>query len=178
MPHSLSPEPLISAEEIQARVHDLGLEIRHHYGEKEPFVVLGILNGVFMFLADLVRQLHGPVELDFIKAQSYGNQTESQGQVHFSGFDRLDLIGKKVLIVDDIVDSASTLSQLTRLLEEQGVADIKTCTLFDKPSRRKVPFAVHFKGFTIEDHFIVGYGLDFDGRYRNLPAVFRLVTGA
>jgi len=178
MTHALSTEALISADAIQARVRDLARELQHDYGNSEPYVVVGVLNGVFMFLADLLRHLQGPVEVEFVRAQSYGNKTESQGDVRFSGVSHLEISGKRVLVVDDIVDSGATLSKLVGLLEEKGASEVRTCTLLDKPSRRKVPFGVHYKCFTIEDHFIVGYGLDFAGRYRNLPAIYRLVTGA
>jgi hypoxanthine phosphoribosyltransferase len=178
MSHILSPEPLITEAELHARVRDVAHQVNAHYGPEEPYVVIGVLNGVFMFLADLLRHLDGPVEVDFVRAESYGHKTESQGEVRFSGLSRLDLAGKRVLVVDDIVDSGSTLSQLVRLIEEKGASEVRTCTLLDKPSRRKVPFGVHFKGFTIDDHFAVGYGLDFAGRYRNLPTIFRLLQDA
>jgi len=157
MTHSLSPEPLIGAAEIQSRVRAVARDVNAYFGTTEPYVVLGVLNGVFMFLADLLRHLEGPIEVDFMRAQSYGDKTESQGEVRFSGLERLDVVGKRVLVVDDIVDSGSTLSQLTQRLEEMGALDVRTCALLDKPARRKVPFGVHFRCFTIDDHFVVGF---------------------
>lgn len=178
MAYVLSSEPLLTEKTLQTRVVALAREINAYYGEEEPYLVLGILNGVFVFLADLLRHLHGPVEVAFVGAESYGDRTESQGQVQFRGLDKLDCRGKKVLLVDDIVDSGHTLSQLVARLEDIGAAEVRSCTLLDKPSRRKVPFGVHYRGFVIEDHFVVGYGLDYAGRYRQLPAVYRLVNEA
>ena len=175
---TVSVEPLIAADVLRSRVRDLSREVQGHFGADEPYVVIGVLNGVFMFIADLLRHLEGPLEVDFIRARSYGDRTESQGEVLFEGLAKLDLRGKRVLVVDDIADWGSTLSQLLRVLEVCGALSVHTCSLIDKPSRRKVPFKVDFVGFTIEDHFIVGYGLDYAGRYRNLPAVHRLLIEA
>jgi len=138
------------------------------------FVMIGILRGSFMFLADLVRGLYlhdVHPRIDFITLESYGAGTESSGRVRVTKDITLDVRGAHVLLVDDILDTGRTLSFARRWIEEKGAAVVRSCTLLDKPARRVVSFQADCTGFTVEDQFVVGYGLDYDGRYRELPYI-------
>ncbi|MBU1692482.1 MAG: hypoxanthine phosphoribosyltransferase [Verrucomicrobia bacterium] len=141
------------------------------------FVMIGILRGSFMFLADLVRGLYRRdihPRIDFITLESYGAGTESSGRVRVTKDITLDVRGAQVLLVDDILDTGRTLAFARQSISNKGAAGVKTCTLLDKPSRRVVPCRADHTGFTVENHFVVGYGLDYDGRYRELPYIAKV----
>lgn len=159
---------LFTAEEVAQRVRELGAEISRDYAGKTPLVV-GVLKGAVVFLADLVRVLDIPVEMDFIGAASYRNSTESSREVEVYLCPQVK--GRDVLIVEDIVDTGWTLARLRKFLLEQGAASVRVCALLDKPSRRETPVEVEYCGFEIPDCFVVGYGLDYAQRYRNLPFI-------
>ncbi len=165
------PASFIDEVRIAARVAELGVEIRRDIGPDEPVHVVAVLKGAFVFLADLVRKIEGPVTLDFIAVSSYGSDTKSSGQVRLlKDLDR-SLEGRHVIIVEDIVDTGLTLSYLQEILWARAPKSLRTACLLSKPSRRKVEVPVEYVGFTIEDRFVVGYGLDFDEQYRQLPYI-------
>lgn len=160
------------ARRLDALVASLAGECR-----AEDFVMVGILRGSFMFLADLVRLLYRHdvhPRIDFITLESYGSGTESSGRVRVTKDITLDVRGAHVLLVDDILDTGRTLSFARHWIGEKGAAVVRTCTLLDKPSRRVVPCQADHVGFVVEDHFVVGYGLDYDGRYRELPYIAKV----
>ena len=164
-------EVLISESELRTRVAEMGEEIRRGYeGLDGRLLVVGMLKGSFIFMADLVRAIDLHCEIDFMAASSYGNSTESSGQIRITR-DLTNVEGQHLLIVEDIVDSGYTMDYILRLLRGRNPASVKLASLLDKPSRRKVPVHIDYCGFEIEDKFVVGYGLDFAGRYRNLPFV-------
>lgn len=160
---------LIPARRIQRRVKELGEQIRQDYAGQN-LTVVALLKGTFVFLADLVRHMDLPLELDFIGAASYGRGTRP-GKLIFTKDLQLPVAGRHVLLVDDILDTGATLGAVARRLRARKPASLRTCVLLDKPSRRTVPFQADYVGFTIPDHFVVGYGLDYAERYRNLPFV-------
>ncbi len=162
---------LISEEAIQARIAELARQISDDYAGKNPFLV-AILKGAFVFLADLCRHLSIPHEVHFMAISSYGGKvTQTSGVVRIL----MDLVaspeGREVLIVEDIIDSGHTLAYILRNLETRNPADVRVCSLLSKPSRREVDNPVHYLGFEIPDEFVIGYGLDFDEHYRNLPFI-------
>ncbi|GAB7140682.1 hypoxanthine phosphoribosyltransferase [Deferribacterales bacterium RsTz2092] len=157
----------ISEVALQARVSELGKQISADYAEKN-LLVIGILKGSFIFMADLVRAITQPVELSFITLSSYHNASKSSGEVRLSCDVDMSIRGRDVLIVEDIVDSGNTMSYLLKVLQIREPTSLKVCTLLDKPSRRQTPVSVEYCGFQVPDEFIVGYGLDYAGKYRNL----------
>jgi len=160
---------LLSAEEIQARVRVLGEEIRRdHPGDVH---LVCVLKGAFMFMADLIRALPGSTSIDFMALSSYGKSTSSSGEVRLMKDLDSGLEGRDVVIVEDIVDTGLTLTYLQEILRARGPRTLKTACLLSKPSRRKVNVTVDYVGFTIEDKFVVGYGLDYAEKYRNLPFI-------
>ena len=162
--------PLLSEAQIRARVLELGMQLSREYAGKD-LVIVGLLNGVFPFFADLVRSMDLDFDVSFMQEASYGGGMESTGEVHIlKDLDR-SIQGRHALVVEDIVDTGLTLFKVRNLLKDREPLSLKICTLLDKPSRRKVEVPVDFIGFTIEDHFVVGYGLDLDGKLRNLPYV-------
>ncbi|WP_425387445.1 hypoxanthine phosphoribosyltransferase [Desulfovirgula thermocuniculi] len=171
--HPDAERVLITAEEISRRVKELGEEISRDYAGKEILVV-GILKGAAIFMADLVRCLTIPVQLDFMAVSSYGASTESSGVVRILKDLEENIEGLDVLLVEDIVDTGLTLNYLRENLLTRNPASLKICTLLDKPSRRKVQVKVDYNGFVIPDEFVVGYGLDYNGRYRNLRDILVL----
>ena len=160
---------MISEEQLSRRIEELGAEIRERYNG-EPVAVIGVLKGCFLFLADLCRHLHEDVTVDFLGLSSYSG-TASTGVVRLTSDLKVDIQGKNVLIVEDIVDTGLTMQYLLKLLKTREPASLAVCTLLDKPSRRRAPVHVDFCGFSIQDRFVVGYGLDLDERYRNLPYI-------
>ncbi len=160
---------LISDKQIAKRIREMSIEIQSDFKGRE-MVVVSLLNGTVMFLADLVRHLTLPLRLDFMGVSSYGLGTES-GELVFTKELRLDVRGRDVLLVDDILDTGRTLHKVLAKLRALKPRRIKTCVLLDKSTRRVAPVQAHYVGFTIPDHFVVGYGLDFAERYRNLPFV-------
>lgn len=164
---------LISAEQIAAKVAEMGQRISRDYRDKD-LVVIGILKGAVIFLSDLVRAVTVPLCLDFMAVSSYGSSTESSGVVRImKDLDR-SVENKDVLIVEDIIDSGLTLRYLVENLEARKANSVRICTLLDKPARRKTEVAIDYNGFIIPDEFAVGYGLDYNDRYRNLPGVYVL----
>ena len=154
---------------IDNKVEEIARQLERDYQGKE-LIMVGILKGSFVFFADLVRKIHLDFWLDFMIVSSYGDGTTS-GNIRFiKGLDK-DIAGKHLVIVEDIIDSGRTLSFLKKKLQEQGAASVAVCTLLDKPSRRVVDLPVDYKGFEIPDEFVVGYGLDYAERYRNLPDI-------
>jgi hypoxanthine phosphoribosyltransferase len=162
--------PLLDEARIAARVKELGQQISRDYAGKD-LVVVGLLNGVFPFFADLVRAIDLEVDLTFMQASSYHGGTDSTGEVVIKKDMDRPIQGRHVLVLEDIVDTGLTLHKVRNLLLDREPASLAICSLLDKPSRRKVPVKVEYIGFEIEDHFVVGYGLDFDGKLRNLPYV-------
>ncbi|NLY97076.1 MAG: hypoxanthine phosphoribosyltransferase [Clostridiaceae bacterium] len=161
---------LIDKETILKRVKGLGAEITRTYEGKELLVV-GVLKGGFIFMADLVREIRCKLQLDFISVSSYGNSTESSGIVRIIKDIETNIANKHVMLVEELIDTGLTLSHLKQLLYTRKPASIKICTMFDKPSRRKINLEVDFIGLEVPDYFIVGYGLDYSESYRNLPEV-------
>lgn len=161
---------LLSEEEIAAKVKELGAQIAKDYADKNPLIV-SVLRGSFVFMADLVRAIDVPCTVDFMSVSSYGSGTTSSGEVKITKDFDVSIEGRHLIIVEDILDSGRTLSYLMKTLKARGAASIALCTFLDKPERRVVPVEVAYKGFTVPDAFIVGYGLDYDQRYRNLPYV-------
>ena len=159
----------ISAADIRARVQAIGEEIRRDHPDGVHLVC--VLKGAFVFLSDLARAIGGTVTLDFIAVSSYGSGTESSGQVQLLKDLDSPLEGRDVVIVEDIVDTGLTLTYLQDILRARAPRQLKTACLLSKPSRRKVDVHVDYSGFTIDDKFVVGYGLDYDERYRNLPDI-------
>jgi hypoxanthine phosphoribosyltransferase len=160
---------LITQEAIQRRVADMAADLRRDF--PNGLHLVAILKGAFIFLADLVRQLDGAVSLDFMAVSSYAKGTTSSGEVRMLKDLDLALDGKDVLIVEDIVDSGLTLSYLQEILRARGPRTLRTACLLSKPSRRQVDVSVEYVGFTIEDKFVVGYGLDYAEHYRHLPHI-------
>ncbi len=163
-------EVLYSEEELSARVRELGAQITKDYEGKSPLLV-GVLKGSFVFMADLVRAIDLPCELDFMVVSSYGSGTKTTGAVQIIKDLQVDIAGRDIIVIEDILDSGMTLSYLSGILSERGAASIKICTLLDKPARRVADVTPAYKGFTIDDKFIVGYGLDYAEKYRNLPFI-------
>ena len=160
---------IVSKEEIRERVQDLGAQLTRQYEGCNP-VVLGILKGANVFVADLVRAMDIELQMEFMVLESYG-MSDTPGKVRVKMDCETELAGRHVLIVDDIMDTGQTLRILSELLYMRGAASVRSCVLLDKPSRRTVEFEPDYKGFEIEDAFVVGYGLDFAERFRNLPEV-------
>ncbi len=166
---------LYSSEQIENMLNRLAKEITACYesdcGER-PFILISVLKGSFIFVADLIRKLDLPCQIVFLRASSYGASTTSKGTVDVESFpDREVLDGADVLLVEDILDSGRTLYRLSEILRDVGAHSVRICTMLDKPARRAVPIEVDFKGFEVEDQFLVGYGLDYDEKYRNLPYI-------
>lgn len=164
-------ESLIDRARIEARVREVAREIRADFGAEEPVHFVAVLKGAFVFLADLIRACEGPVTCDFIAVSSYGGGTTSSGEVRMTKDVDHSLEGRHVVIVEDIVDTGLTLSYLQEILRARGPRSLRTACLLSKPSRRKIAVSVEYIGFTIEDRFVVGYGLDVDEKYRNLPFI-------
>lgn len=164
---------LVPREEIRKMVADLGARITNDYRGKELFLI-GVLKGGFMFLADLVREIRIPVELDFISVSSYGSSTKSSGIVQLIKDVDVPLNEKHVIIVEDIIDTGLTLTYLKDLLSARNPLSVKICAAFDKPSRRKVDLKAEYTGITVPDEYVVGYGLDFNGILRNVPDLYVL----
>ncbi len=161
---------LYSAEEIRERVKIVGKEISKDYKDKFPLLIC-ILRGAFMFLADLVREIEIPMSVDFMAISSYGGKTESTGQVKILKDLDTPIKGRHVIIVEDIVDTGLTMDAVTRLLGTRHPASLKIATLLDKVDRRKIPVKVDYYGFKVPNAFVVGYGLDYEEKYRNLPFI-------
>ena len=165
---------MLSEEEINARIAELGEQISRDYEGKEIFLIC-ILKGASFFACELAKRITVPVNIDFMKVSSYGGGTVSSGQVSIKMDVSESIAGKEVLIVEDIIDSGNTLNLLPKILMERGPKSIRLCALLDKPDRREVDVKMDYVGFRIPDKFVVGCGLDYDQRYRNLPYIGEVV---
>ena len=161
---------LLTEQQISERVKTIGAEITRDYKGRVP-VIISVLKGSFIFMADLVRAIDNPLEVDFMVVSSYNSSTETSGQVQILKDVSLNLEGRDVIIVEDILDSGLTLSYIAELFEARNIASLRIATLLDKPLRRRVPVKADYVGFDVPDEFVVGYGLDYDQRYRNLPYI-------
>ena len=164
-------DPLISAKQIAARIESLAREISAEFASSDKLVIVGLLRGSFIFIADLVRELKMNVEIDFIETTSYGNAMQSSREVHILKDMRGDIAGRDVLVVEDIVDTGYTLAHVLALLKTRNPARLRTIALLDKPSRREAEITADWIGFDIPDAFVVGYGIDYAQRNRNLPYI-------
>lgn len=163
-------EVLLTEGEIKARVKTLAHEIKAAYGDKE-FTIISLINGAVMFTADLMREIDNPVRLDCVRVSSYGAKTKSLGAPQIIHSLTLDIAQRDVLLIDDILDTGKTLKLVSDLIWSQHPSSLRSCVLLDKKARREVPIEANFVGFQIPDKFVVGYGLDFAERYRNLPGI-------
>ena len=167
-PPLAAPKELISATDIARRVRELGQALTADLAGAEPVFVC-VLKGAAFFHADLVREIHLPLVIDFVAVSSYGASTESSGEVRLTKDLDASVGGRDVILVEDIVDSGLTLRYLRRVLENRDVSSLRVCSLLSKPARRKVDVGIDYLGFEIDDQFVVGYGLDYNQHYRNLP---------
>jgi hypoxanthine phosphoribosyltransferase len=164
---------LVASEDIQAKVRELGGRITQDYRE-ERLLLVGILRGAVVFLSDLMRHLELPCEIDFMDISSYGTGTQTSGVVRILKDLEEDITGRHVLIIEDIIDTGLTLSYLRRTLLQRRPASLEICALLSKPSRRQVELDVKYLGFEVPDEFVIGYGIDYAGAYRNLPDIHAL----
>jgi len=173
-------DQMISAKAIAARVEGLAREITAFYAGSDRLIVVGLLRGSFVFVADLVREIDLPVEVDFLEASSYGDAMHSSREVRILKDLRGEIAGRDVLVVEDIVDTGLTLHHVVTLLRSRAPARLEVCALLDKPSRREIDIRATWTGFDIPDEFVVGYGIDFAQRNRNLPFIgkVRFTDGA
>lgn len=168
-------EVMISEQEVKNRIAELGAQITAHYQGSNDLVLIGLLRGSFMFMADLARSIDLQQEVDFMTASSYGNSMNSNRDVRILKDLDDDINGKDVLIVEDIIDTGYTLSKVREILSLRHPKSLAICTLLDKPERREVDVPVEWVGFTIPDEFVVGYGIDYAQKYRNLPYIGKVV---
>lgn len=161
---------MITREEIEAKAAEIGAQITSDYAGKD-IILVGILRGAVMWMADVMKSVNLDMVIDFMAVSSYGAATKSSGVVKINKDLDTDIAGKDVIIVEDIVDSGVTLNYLMGYFESRGAASVRICALLDKPEGRRVDINVDYIGFTVDDRFIVGYGLDFDQKYRNLPYI-------
>ena len=163
----------ISEEDIRKKVEEIAYNISKEYKDKEP-VLMGVLNGSFIFIADLIRKISTPSEVDFIRVASYGQNSISSGNIQLTKDIELSLMGKPVIIVEDIIDTGLTLSYLIKHIKKKSPESIRVCTLINKFGRRQKEIGIDYRGFDIEDGFLVGYGLDYSEKYRHLPYILSL----
>lgn len=169
--YNVCEKTLISSDEIKKRVSELGCQISHDYKDKEV-IFISVLNGSFMFTSDLMKEIHTLCSVDFIQISTYGNSTQSSGDFILKKDLSMNIEGKDIIIIEDIIDSGFTLSNLVEFLKSKNPASIKIAAFIDKPAKRKTKVKADYVGFVINhDYFIVGYGLDFSQKYRNLPYV-------
>lgn len=162
---------LISETEITARVNQLAKQITETYSDTDQLVVVGLLRGSFIFIADLVRRLNLPVEVDFMTVSSYGDKTESSRQVTILKDLETNIRDRDVLVVEDIIDTGHTLAQVLKIMQTRGPSSLSVCTLLNKPSRRELEVDIRWTGFDIPDEFVIGYGIDYAQQGRNLPHI-------
>jgi len=163
-------EVLITEQQLQARIDELGAQISQDYADRHPLLV-GVLRGVFVFMADLVRAITIPIDVDFIGITRYGPSNRTQGVVRFTKDLEVVMTGRHVLFVEDVIDTGLSISYILRTLKARDPASLRICTLFDKPRTRLFTPPIDYLGFKLPDAFVVGYGLDYEERYRNLPFV-------
>ena len=170
MIHDDVEEVLLTDAQIRTRVAELGAQLSQDFDGRDP-VLVSVLKGSIIFLADLVRAMEIPLSVDLMEVSSYGSSTESSGQVRILKDLSRPIEGRHVVVVEDIIDTGLTLNYLLRYLRDKGPASLGICCLLDKPARRLAPIEIDYRGFTIPDRFVIGYGLDYDERYRNLPYI-------
>ncbi len=168
--HQDVSEILLTATELRDRVAELGRQLAVDYADRDP-ILIGVLKGSVVFLADLVREMDIPLAVDLMEVSSYGSGTETSGQVRILKDLKGSIEGRHVLVVEDIIDTGLTLNYLLRYLGDRAPASLRVACLLDKPARRLVDMEIDYRGFSIPDRFVVGYGLDYDERYRNLPYI-------
>lgn len=168
-------EQMISAKQIAARVEALAHDISRYFSDTDKLVVIGLLRGSFVFIADIVRELQLPVEVDFMETSSYGNGMESSREVRIMKDIRGEIEGRDVLLVEDIIDTGHTMSHVLALFKSRNPKRLAVCALLDKPSRREVEVNADWVGFEIPDEFVVGYGIDYAQRNRNLPYIGKVI---
>ncbi len=173
MKHSV--EVMISEQELRSRVTELGKEIQEKYKDTEGLILVGLLRGSCLFLADLCREIDLPMQLDFMTASSYGNKMESSREVKILKDLDDEIRGKDVVLVEDIIDTGFTLNKVREMLLLRDPNSLTICTLLDKPSKREVDVPVDWIGYSIPDEFVVGYGIDYAQNYRNLPYIGKVV---
>lgn len=180
MPQPYVIDEMISAKSIAARIEELAREIRDSFADTDKLIVVGLLRGSFVFIADLVRELDMNVEVDFLEASSYGDAMESSREVRILKDLRGEISGRDVLVVEDIVDTGFTLDHVIKILKNRAPRRLETIALLDKPSRRETDIKATWTGFEIPDEFVVGYGIDYAQRNRNLPYIgcVRFLEGA
>ncbi len=169
-------ETLIAEEAVKKRVEELGKQITRDYAEAEDIILVGLLRGSTIFLADLARKIELEAKIDFMVVSSYGNSMESSREVRIRKDLEEDIRSKNIIIVEDIIDTGYTLEKVRDYLLLKKPASLKICTLLDKPERREVPVAVDYVGFSIPDVFVIGYGIDYAQKHRNLPYIGRVVS--
>ncbi|MDH5297654.1 MAG: hypoxanthine phosphoribosyltransferase [Desulfobulbaceae bacterium] len=170
----LDKKLIIAEHDIKKRVNELGAAITRDYRDR-PLVVVGILNGAFIFMADLARQIALPIEIDFIRVSSYGDKDHSSGKITFTKDIELDITGKDVLLVEDIVDTGRTMAELIKFFAARKPASLKVCALIDKRERREAAIDIDYPGFTVAHGFLVGYGLDYAEQHRHYPEIYHLL---
>lgn len=168
--HDDVEEVLLSAEQLRERVAALGAQLSAEYADRDP-ILISVLKGSIVFAGDLIREMQIPLSIDLMEVSSYGSSTESSGQVRILKDLKGSIEGRHVLVVEDIIDTGLTLNYLLRYLRERAPASLSVCCLLDKPARRLAEIEIDYRGFTIPDRFVIGYGLDYDERYRNLPYI-------
>ncbi|WP_076416578.1 hypoxanthine phosphoribosyltransferase [Shewanella sp. UCD-KL12] len=173
MKHTI--EEMISTAEIDQTLDQLAEKINAHYANSERLLMVGLLKGSVVFMADLCRRIKGHVEIDFMSVSSYGNEMTSTREVKILKDVQSDIKGRDVLIVEDLIDSGNTLNKIREMLLLRDPKSLALCTLLDKPERREIPVPVDFVGMTIPDEFIVGYGIDYAEQYRNLPYIAKVI---
>ena len=171
--HCSNKEIVLDKQTIQDRVQGLGQKITKDYQDKE-LVVIGVLKGAFVFMADLVRAIDLPISTDFIQVSSYGGSSSSSGKITLVSSPGQSIESRHVLLVEDIIDTGLTMQWLARHFSDQGAASVKICSLIDKAERREHEIKIDYTGFAIPQGFLIGYGLDYDEKYRNLPAIYHL----
>jgi hypoxanthine phosphoribosyltransferase len=170
-----NPSPMISSAQIARRVHRLGRQISKVYADIDtPLVMVVILKGATVFAADLLRSLSIPAELEFVRASSYPTGTSSSGRLKLAHMVEGPLVGRHVLLVEDIIDSGVTVNAVRKRIQRLGAASVRLAALLDRPARRQVDVEIDFTGFVIPDRFVIGYGLDYAGLYRELPHIYAL----
>ena len=173
MPKKMTP--VLSRAEIAEKVRNLAGQISRDYGERDLFVI-GILKGAFVFMADLVRELPNSIQIDFVRVASYGSGTISSGNVQITKDLEMDIEGQDVLVVEDIVDSGITIAWFLKHLKKFNPRSVKVCAFIDKTERRQIQVPIDYVGHVVAQGFLVGYGLDFDEKYRGLPEVYEIET--
>ncbi len=164
-------EILLTEEQIRSRIEELGRQITDDYKDKNGLIVIGVLKGSFVFFADLIRQIKLPIEVDFMAVSSYQDASVTSGEVKILKDTTLSITKKNVLFVEDIIDTGFTMSKVEEIFCERGANSVKLCALTSKPDRRKVDVKIDYLGFEIPNEFIIGYGLDYAEKYRNLPYI-------